>query len=98
MKSHKVKFSNNQTLLMNNYIPNAIVNTCFVAPCAICTTMGSSTSSILIPKNFVVYEIMKEFIGHESKRQQTPLSLIIQFTFNKLEILHMALTLALSPP
>jgi hypothetical protein len=49
-------------------------------------------------KNFVIYGIMKEFVGHESKRQQTPLSLIIQFTFNKLEILHMTLTLALNPP
>jgi hypothetical protein len=76
-KSHKVKFSNNQTLLMNNYTPNATLNTSFVAPCTICTTMGSSTSLILTLKNFVVYKIMKEFVGHESKRQQTPLSLII---------------------
>jgi hypothetical protein len=41
---------------------------------------------------------MKEFVVDESKRQQTPLSLIIQFTFDKLEISHMALTLALNPP
>jgi hypothetical protein len=79
-KSHEVKFSNNQTLLMNNYTPNDTLNTSFAAPSAICTTMGSSTSSILTPKFFVDYRIMKEFVGHESKRQQTPLSLIIQFT------------------
>jgi hypothetical protein len=50
-KLSKVKFSNNQTLLMNNYTPNAILNASFVALCAICTTMVSSTSSILISKN-----------------------------------------------
>ncbi len=82
---------------MNNYTPNAILNTSFVAPCAICTTMGVIHLLDFDFENFVVYGIMKEFVGHESKRQQTPLSLIIQFTFNKVEISHMALTLALSP-
>jgi hypothetical protein len=56
--------------------PNVTLNISFVAPCAMCTTMGSSTSLILTLKNFVVYRIMKDFVGHEFKGQQTPLSLI----------------------
>ncbi len=95
-KLSKMKFSNNQTLSMNNIL-NVTLNINLAIPCVTCTTMGSSTSFILISKNFVVYVIMKEFVGHESKRQQTPLSLIIQFTYKKLEISHMALTLALNP-
>jgi hypothetical protein len=37
---------------MNNYTPNVTLNVSFAIPCAICTTMVSSTSLILIPKNY----------------------------------------------
>ncbi len=71
-KSHKVKFLTNQTLLVNNYTPNDTLGINFAILCAICTKMGLFTSSVLIPKHFIVCIVMKEFVVLESKRPKTP--------------------------
>jgi hypothetical protein len=82
-KSHKVKFLTSQTPLVNSYILNATLSINFAILCAICTKMELFSSSNLIPKHFIVYTIMKEFVIFESKRPKTPLSLIMQFTYNR---------------
>jgi len=70
-KSHKVKFSKNQTLLQNKLIFSTTLREGLAMPCANYTIMGFSINSTLIPNCFVTYKIMNEFVILELNMQLT---------------------------
>jgi len=66
--------------------------------CAKCIVIGSANNLVLIPKRFVIYEIMNKLVAFKSKRQHTNSLFILHLNFNNLEALLLLVPILVTKP
>jgi hypothetical protein len=64
-----------------------MLNKGLAMPCANCIVMGSATNLVLILSHSIACGVMNELVIIQSKKQLTILLFILQFNFNKFEVL-----------